>query len=41
VGTGGRLSIARGSDDFTLIGTTEATSIPNTRIQLQGYNAGS
>jgi hypothetical protein len=38
VGTGGRLGIVNSSSRFTVIGTTEDASIPNTRIVLHGYN---
>jgi hypothetical protein len=38
VGTGGRLGIVNSSSSFTVIGTTEDSSIPSTRIVLHGYN---
>jgi hypothetical protein len=39
VGTGGRLGISNTSSSFTLIGTAEDVSIPNTRISIFGYNS--
>jgi hypothetical protein len=38
VGTGGRLLISNTSSDFTTIGTAEDALIPNTKINICGYN---